>query len=207
MGAGLIAESLSFLHGLEHGEFEQHFGNVRFGPYGFTGMSMGAHMACLAASMAGREVALVPCLSPYSASVVFTQGPLRNWCHWDVLRQQLEQYQSAEQRERRQSAEEFMVDFLHNSDITTYPAPVYAPATIQVAARHDGYIPGTGDVLYRHWHGSELRWIPTGHATAFVLGSARAAIVEAILDAFRRVHHRLYSHDGAATPSSPSPRR
>jgi hypothetical protein len=99
MGAGLISETLSLFHYLEQGNAFDRLG-VSFGPYGFTGLSMGAHMASLAASTYRKPAALIPCLSPHSAANVFTSGVLRNWCAWDALEAQLKDYQTPEQRAR-----------------------------------------------------------------------------------------------------------
>lgn len=54
-----------------------------------------------------------------------------------------------------------------------------------MSARYDGYVPGTGEYLHKHWEGSELRWIAQSHVSSFVLG--RPHFVTAIADAFGRL--------------------
>ncbi|XP_001640986.2 protein ABHD18 [Nematostella vectensis] len=81
MGTGLILESSVLLHWCErHG----------YGPLALTGISMGGHMASLAATVWPKPLAVVPCLSWSTASCVFTEGVMRKSLPWDFLKQQLE---------------------------------------------------------------------------------------------------------------------
>ncbi|XP_071078732.1 protein ABHD18-like [Haliotis cracherodii] len=79
MGAALILESQVLLHWCE---------NQGWGPLGITGISMGGHMASLAASNWCKPLTLVPCLSWSTASVVFTQGVMSAAIPWQVLESQ-----------------------------------------------------------------------------------------------------------------------
>ncbi|XP_033150608.1 protein ABHD18 isoform X5 [Drosophila busckii] len=63
MGGCLILECLVLLHWCERNGF---------GPLGITGLSMGGHMASLAATNWPKPIVLVPCLSWSTASAVFT---------------------------------------------------------------------------------------------------------------------------------------
>ena len=84
------------------------------------------------------------------------------------------------------TAKEYMYDLLdRTTNITMYPSPKDLRATIQVAARFDSYVPGTGSVLFEHWKGSELRWMPYSHVSSVALG--RSDFVKAIADAFQRI--------------------
>ncbi|XP_047004267.1 protein ABHD18 isoform X2 [Schistocerca americana] len=65
MGGCLILESLAVLHWCE---------KSGFGPLGLTGISMGGHMASLAATNWPKPIVLVPCLSWSTASSVFTES-------------------------------------------------------------------------------------------------------------------------------------
>ncbi|KDR07135.1 hypothetical protein L798_02592 [Zootermopsis nevadensis] len=76
MGGCLILESLVLFHWCE---------NNGFGPLGVTGMSMGGHMASLAATNWPKPIVLVPCLSWSSATPVFTQGVLSHSINWKLL--------------------------------------------------------------------------------------------------------------------------
>ncbi|KAH0558243.1 protein ABHD18 [Cotesia glomerata] len=58
------------------------------GPLGLTGLSMGGHMASLAATNWPKPISLVPCLSWSTASPVFTQGVMANSINWSLLQSQ-----------------------------------------------------------------------------------------------------------------------
>lgn len=79
MGGCLVVEALVLMHWLKrHG----------YGPLGLTGVSMGGHMASLAATNWPEPVALIPCMSWASASVVWTEGVLSKAIPWPVLETQ-----------------------------------------------------------------------------------------------------------------------
>lgn len=59
-----------------------------FGPLGLTGLSMGGHMASLAATNWPKPISLVPCLSWSTASPVFTQGVMSASINWTLLENQ-----------------------------------------------------------------------------------------------------------------------
>ncbi|XP_066911686.1 protein ABHD18-like [Clytia hemisphaerica] len=80
MGAALMLECCTLLFWCE----EQ-----GYGPLGITGVSMGGHMATIAASGWHKPIALVPCLSWTSAGPAFTEGVLSHAVCWDVLEKQL----------------------------------------------------------------------------------------------------------------------
>ena len=69
MGGCLIAECIALLHWAER---------EGFGPLGLTGVSMGGHMASLAATNWYKPIVLVPCLSWSTASGVFTEVCINN---------------------------------------------------------------------------------------------------------------------------------
>ncbi|XP_076030782.1 protein ABHD18 isoform X2 [Oratosquilla oratoria] len=73
MGGCLVLESLAIFHWCER---------MGFGPLGITGISMGGHMASLAATSWHKPLPLIPCLSWSTASGVFTQmasAAATNW--------------------------------------------------------------------------------------------------------------------------------
>ncbi|XP_039295098.1 protein ABHD18 [Nilaparvata lugens] len=84
MGGCLMMESLVLLHWSE---------KLGFGPLGVTGLSMGGHMASLAATAWPKPLVLVPCLSWSTASSAFTEGVLSGAINWDLL---TTQYQTDE---------------------------------------------------------------------------------------------------------------
>ncbi|CAG5130947.1 unnamed protein product, partial [Candidula unifasciata] len=79
MGGALVLESLALLHWCER---------QGWGPLGLSGVSMGGHMASLAATNWTKPVTLVPCLSWSTASCVFTQGVMSGAIPWKTLQEQ-----------------------------------------------------------------------------------------------------------------------
>ncbi|XP_075234970.1 protein ABHD18 isoform X2 [Lycorma delicatula] len=79
MGGCLIMECLVLFHWLEQ---------LGCGPLGVTGLSMGGHMASLAATAWPKPCVLVPCLSWSTASGVFTEGVLSGAINWKLLENQ-----------------------------------------------------------------------------------------------------------------------
>lgn len=79
MGGCLILESLVLFNWCE---------SMGLGPLGITGLSMGGHMASLAATNYPKPLVLVPCLSWSTASSVFTEGVMSHSINWDVLETQ-----------------------------------------------------------------------------------------------------------------------
>ncbi|KAJ8676414.1 hypothetical protein QAD02_012201 [Eretmocerus hayati] len=79
MGGCLIMECIVLLNWCER---------QGFGPLGLTGLSMGGHMASLAATNWPKPIPLVPCLSWSTASPVFTQGVMSASINWALLESQ-----------------------------------------------------------------------------------------------------------------------
>lgn len=89
MGGCLILECLVLLQWCERNGY---------GPLGVTGMSMGGHMASLAATNWPKPLVLVPCLSWSTASAVFTTGVMSHSINWDMLETQY--FSDGQYRER-----------------------------------------------------------------------------------------------------------
>lgn len=79
MGGCLIMESIVLLNWCEQ---------QGLGPLGLTGLSMGGHMASLAATNWPKPISLVPCLSWSTASPVFTEGVMSASINWALLETQ-----------------------------------------------------------------------------------------------------------------------
>nr|CAG4645618.1 EOG090X08BF [Lynceus sp. MCZ IZ 141354] len=79
MGGCLVLESLVLFNWCEKNNL---------GPLGLTGVSMGGHMASLAASNWHKPTVLVPCLSWSTASGVFTKGVMSGAIDWSLLENQ-----------------------------------------------------------------------------------------------------------------------
>ncbi|XP_070554145.1 protein ABHD18-like [Ptychodera flava] len=89
MGGALMLESSVLLHWCE---------KQGFGPLGLTGISMGGHMASLAATCWNKPVALIPCLSWSTATPVFTEGVFSQSIPWRLLETQYECHPEYEER-------------------------------------------------------------------------------------------------------------
>ena len=79
MGGCLMLESLVLFNWCER---------MGLGPLGITGLSMGGHMASLAATNYPKPLVVVPCLSWSTASSVFTEGVMSHSINWDILETQ-----------------------------------------------------------------------------------------------------------------------
>lgn len=121
MGGALILESLALLHWCQR---------QGYGPLGITGISMGGHMASLAATNWHEPLSLIPCLSWSTASAVFTQGVMSGAIPWKTLETQFFEnsvYQDeishlicSPEEQRSQQAytmgQEFVKEFTHHFD-------------------------------------------------------------------------------------------
>ena len=69
-----------------------------------------------------------------------------------------------------------------------FPAPPHSAYAVLAAPRGDGYIPRqTIKDLNQHWAGSELRWLPGGHASLWMFGKSQlAAAVKAAFVRFEQ---------------------
>ncbi|XP_044766343.1 protein ABHD18 [Coccinella septempunctata] len=79
MGGCLVLECITLLNWCVQ---------LGLGPLGVTGISMGGHMASLAASNWPAPIVLVPCLSWSTASTVFTEGVMSESIDWDFLQEE-----------------------------------------------------------------------------------------------------------------------
>jgi len=98
MGGLLILESLALLYWCER---------QGYGPLGISGLSMGGHMASLAATNYNKPLSLIPCMSWTTASSVFTEGVLSDAIPWKLL---YEQYESDTINK------EMMMDLIHSPE-------------------------------------------------------------------------------------------
>jgi len=140
---------------------------------GVAGYSMGGNVAALISSTMPFPVATAPLAASYSPAPVYLDGALRGGIAWDALGGR----ELAEPRLRR---------VLLRASVLDRPAPVHAASAVLVAARSDGYVPPEATrMLQNHWPGSELRWVPGGHAT--LLWVHKGALARAIEASFNRL--------------------
>ena len=140
---------------------------------GVAGYSMGGNISALVSATMPFPIATAPLAASYSPSPVYLDGALRGGIAWDALGD-------------RSSAEPKLREALLTASVLDIPAPDHSRHAVLVSARSDGYVPAsTTEALHAHWPGSELRWIPGGHAT--LLWFHKGAFSDAIADSFDRL--------------------
>lgn len=76
--------------------------------------------------------------------------------------------------------------FPQPQDITLQPVPKTPHAAVIVAATDDAYVARwSPEALHRHWEGSDLRLVPGGHVSSFIVH--QPAFRRAILDSLDRL--------------------
>ena len=142
-----------------------------------TGYSQGGMMAAFTAALTPFPIAVVPRAAGASATAIFTEDLLARRFAWDRLREGFAD---------EAAARRFFAECLGPIDARRFASPIAPQAAIIIASRHDRFVRGD-DVLalHRHWPGSELRWLASGHLTGAVLD--RAAHTGAIVDGLARV--------------------
>ena len=168
MGAATVQEGRSLMQWLRR---------EGYGRLGVCGISMGGHMAAQVGALFPEPAAIAACITPHSASAVFTEGILKEYLAWDVLNRELK---------GSGRAFELMRDFLNLTDIRHYPVPVNPRTCFLVAAAQDAYIPPeSAMILHRHWPGSNMQWLKGGHVGAFLFH--RRDFLAAIIKAFEQL--------------------
>ena len=75
---------------------------------------------------------IVPCISPYSAAPVFTEGLLSQWCDWEILEKQLPNYIHSN-TSNISSAKDYLNHLLDKTtNLLHYPQPQSVDTVIQV---------------------------------------------------------------------------
>eukprot|EP00887_Chlorella_sp_A99_P005866 scaffold1.g5866.t1 len=76
------------------------------------------------------------------------------------------------------------------TDVTRFPRPQRPDAAVLVGATEDAYVSRESILeLHRHLTGSEVRWVPGGHVSSFLLH--HSAFRQAILDSLARLDQPL----------------
>jgi hypothetical protein len=144
---------------------------------GVTGYSMGGYMAAMAAQMVSFRLAVVPCATANTAVAPMIHSPLSQLYDWSALERELRVHHSPQR---------LMAKLMRRFAISENGTLKYPELAIIVGTLRDEFIPPSGVVqLYRHWRGSQLRWIDAGHTTGWALhgGELRSAL----RDAFRQL--------------------
>jgi len=190
-------------------------------PLACHGISMGGHMASLAASAWPKPIALVPCLAWTSGSVTFCQGVMAGAIDWRLLTKQLGEWRDevwnlVESPEFEQERKDFIprpdfralpkeggeaVHFMRGlmdecTHLGNYSKPWDPDLVEMVVARYDAYQPRRGITpLHEVLRCRQPREVPEGHVRAYLLhqGEFRKAIYDALdRTATKYPNRRLY---------------
>ncbi|CAN5853886.1 hypothetical protein BH23ACT5_BH23ACT5_00200 [soil metagenome] len=162
MGLGAVIEAEAIVNALS-GVYRQ---------IGVGGFSMGGNLAALVSARSILPLATGLMAASHSPGPVYLEGTLRHAISWKALGG----------REARQR----LSDLLEGVSALSLPPRDHHRAAVAVAARSDGFVPASSSAaLADHWTGSELRWLPGGHATLW--RKHRHALVDAIVDSFDRL--------------------
>jgi pimeloyl-ACP methyl ester carboxylesterase len=141
------------------------------------GFSMGGQMAALVATSHSGPLGTVAIAAGETAVPIFLEGVLSRAVHWDVLAREA----GSLDRARAQLAAVFEA-----ASLGKRPPPSKPEAALIVAGERDGYVSADSvERLHAHWPGSELRWLPAGHASSYLFH--KEAWRQAVRDSFRRL--------------------
>lgn len=139
-----------------------------------SGFSQGGMMAAFASVLVPHAVAVAPCAAGLTAHAIFLDAALSMAIDWGRLTRDAGTLTEARTVFERA---------LDPVSLVTHDAPLRPELAIIVGAAHDGFVPPRDvEALHRHWKGSELRWMPSGHVTGAALfnGAHRRAIADAL---------------------------
>jgi len=167
MALGMVLEARALL-----GSLQPQYMNLAVAGY-----SMGGHMAAITAAVTPFPIACAALATGASASTIYTRG-LMSWCvDFDRLAVELT---------HRTAAEERLHEFFDAADITNYPVPIRADASIILGCTRDGYVlRSETERLHQHWAGSTLRWLNAGHFSALV--TSRKTLCDCLSDAMAKL--------------------
>jgi len=138
---------------------------------GIAGYSMGGNIAALIGAAMVQPVAIAALAASHSPGPVWTDGIIRHMVDWDAL--------GGEAQLPRLRSE------LSQATVLDLPASPHTATAVIVGGSRDGYIPRNAvEDLHAHWPGSELRWLPAGHAT--MIWRQKDELIDAIVGSFDR---------------------
>ncbi|MBW2524009.1 MAG: alpha/beta hydrolase family protein [Deltaproteobacteria bacterium] len=172
MNLGTVEEARALLRWLR---------NERTEVCGVTGYSQGGFMAGFAAALSPFPVAVIPRGAGSAAAPIFTNAALSRRIVWSKL---------AAEMGSEAEARQYLERCLEPVQINRFSPPVAPEAAVLINARGDGFVPpAEAEALHRHWLGSELRWVESGHVSANLLHLGEQQ--RAVLDAFAALQRRL----------------
>jgi len=159
MGGALIVETYALIEWIKT-TFPD------FGPFGFSGMSMGGQTSALCGTALRMPVAMTLITAPVNGGTVFTDGLLRDCVDWALLQSQMADMIKQGLAEHDVDAQQFMRNIMELTDLRNYPLPLIPEGALHVAAEYDRFIIKDPWLLHSHWKGSHLKTIKRGHVTS-----------------------------------------
>lgn len=139
---------------------------------GVAGYSMGANTAALVAAVSDGPVACAALAASHSPGPVFTEGALRASVDWEAL--------------GGDGAVADLAGLFGQATVLRFEPQAHLSKAVILGVEGDGYVPRSATIeLASHWPGSELHWIPGGHAT--VLWSRKRTLADLIERSFDRL--------------------
>lgn len=212
MGLSLVLEGYWLMKWLEREGYSR---------LGLTGISMGGHMASLAATNWPKPIAVVPCMSWTSSSVVWTEGVLSKAIPWRTLEEEYaakhqydvepmlrsssndmyikdQRYDKSLKKtkeERKRKAVIFMRDVMDKvTGLQNYSVPFDPTLATFVVAKADAYYPiHKLKPMDEIWPGCEVRYLNTGHIAGFLMH--HRDFCRAIVDTFDRLSLKYTMND------------
>ena len=188
VGLVQIVESLSLLSWMK-----QYNPCHQSGHFGVCGISMGAEIATLFATVSPLPCNVVAVMPSHSAVATWSVGVMQYVADWKHLANVMPKEALSHTRKNNFSArdaQDHAAKWLEHTDIRTYPLPYkwldnrVRPKIILVGAVDDQYIPHQSvSTLAAHWKGMcSLRWIAGGHCTGVVFhkDTVRGCIVDSM---------------------------
>jgi dienelactone hydrolase len=144
---------------------------------GISGFSLGGTMGAIAAARWPGPLAAAIFVAGLSVVPLYAHG---------VYARSIDLAQLGRAVGGAEVARERLLRCIAALDLDRHPLPQLPAAAVLVGAKRDGYIPAAEvQKLHEHWSGSELRWLPTGHAGALLRYAG--ALQQAATDAMKRL--------------------
>jgi len=141
---------------------------------GVSGYSMGGNIAAFIGALVEFPTAIAAIAASHSPAPPFLHGVMRGSIAWDALGGD---DPATEQRLRA---------FFESTTVLDHEPAPHTAAAVLVGGTIDGFVPTSAvQALHRHWPGSRMEWVRSGHAT--LLWRHKERMAEAVIDSFRRL--------------------
>ena len=164
MGRAAVVEGVTLL---------SHFHREGYTP-GVSGYSMGGNIAAFIGALVEFPTAIAAIAASHSPAPPFLHGVMRGSIAWDALGGD---DPATEQRLRA---------FFESATVLDHEPAPHTAAAVLVGGTIDGFVPTSAvQALHRHWPGSRVEWVRSGHAT--LLWRHKERMAEAVIDSFQRL--------------------